>query len=396
MSPVIALLALAPAALPLPGGSQNLARPAVIVTLRNLAPQAGTFQTPVWVGFHDGSFDSYDGGAMASVLPRAGSEGIERLAEDGITDSPTLDNITADFATLVPAGVQGTVLSNGASPPLAPGEVVSRLFEIDPSVNRYFSYVSMVIPSNDAFIANGNPLAHPLFDVSDEFIAGGFSVAGSAVNDAGTELNDEVPANTAFFGQAAPNVGVTTQDPIAAHAGFLPPGSGGILDDPMFAGADFLASDYEMLGVEFRLVDRAGIRMFRSTLGPDQEVADPPVESFGQGIARLRFLGSEDRLQLVVRFQRMSGPLTAAHLHVGPAGQNGSVVIDVTSQISATGPRSGVIVADLTPAGVVGPLMAADDAFGALLAELVTENTYLNLHTAAFPAGEIRGQVTNF
>ena len=39
----------------------------VHVTIENLAPEAGNFLTPVWVGFHDGTFDVYDLGAPASA-----------------------------------------------------------------------------------------------------------------------------------------------------------------------------------------------------------------------------------------------------------------------------------------------------------------------------------------
>ena len=93
----------------------------------------------------------------------------------------------------MPDGVQRTVAANGAVPVLAPGQSVSRLFTVDTDVNRYFSYVSMVIPSNDAFIANGSPTAHPIFNDLGRWVAEDFTVSGAAVNDAGTELNDELP-----------------------------------------------------------------------------------------------------------------------------------------------------------------------------------------------------------
>ena len=60
------------------------------VKIRNLAPARGVFLTPPWIGIHDGSFDSYDGGQPAST-PLGGDE-IERIAEDGDTAS-----ITATF-----------------------------------------------------------------------------------------------------------------------------------------------------------------------------------------------------------------------------------------------------------------------------------------------------------
>ncbi|MCP4248268.1 MAG: hypothetical protein GY778_14575, partial [bacterium] len=64
--------------------------------------------------------------------------------------------------------------------------------------------------------------------------------------DAGTEVNDEIPAHTAFFGQTEPDTGIDEFGVVHDHPGFLPPGSGGILDDPGFANADFTQSGYEI------------------------------------------------------------------------------------------------------------------------------------------------------
>ena len=57
--------------------------------------------------------------------------------------------------------------------------------------NDYFSYASMILPSSDYFIANGNPFA---FDLASILAGGGViefgvGLAGS-INDAGTEIND--------------------------------------------------------------------------------------------------------------------------------------------------------------------------------------------------------------
>lgn len=113
--------------------------------------------------------------------------------------------------------------------------------------SRYFSYATMIIPSNDAFIANGNPMAHRIFDDAGNFLGADFIVLGSSVLDAGTEVNDELPMNTAFFGQMAPNTGTPQGGVVAIHPGFLAPGTGGnILADPMFANADFKASGYQV------------------------------------------------------------------------------------------------------------------------------------------------------
>jgi hypothetical protein len=240
LSPAVRLAAVALAA-----GVVLQAAP-IRVTIRNFAPAGGTFQTPLWVGFHDGSFDIYDSGASASTA-------VERIAEDGET-GPISDAFTASGA----GSMQGVIA--GSMGAIGPGEMASALFNLEPTSasSRYFSYASMVIPSNDAFIANGNPMAFPIFDEMGNFLGANFIVMGSMVLDAGTEVNDELPLNTAFFGQMTPNTGVDENGVVGMHPGFMPPGSGGILDDPMFTNADFTAAGYQIAQIRVDLVPEPG------------------------------------------------------------------------------------------------------------------------------------------
>ena len=71
----------------------------------------------------------------------------------------------------------------------------------------------------------------------------------------------------------------------------------------------------------------------------------------------------------------LTGPATAAHIHRGPVGTNGGVAFGLTS-----------VGVDQWK-GTTGPVAAAD------LDLLLTDGLYVNIHTAAFGGGEIRGQV---
>lgn len=203
------------------------------VTVENLAPSGGNFLTPIWVGFHDGSFDLYDLGSSASA-------GLERLAEDG-NPGP----LSGEFLASGAGVLDGTIPGPGG--PLAPGDAATMTFNLDGSLatSRYFSFASMVIPSNDAFIANGDPLAHEIFDGSGMFIGADFLVLGSVVRDAGTEVNDEIPANTAFLGQTVPDTGVPEGGTVQIHPGFI--SGGNILT--AFPGADFTSAGYQVARV---------------------------------------------------------------------------------------------------------------------------------------------------
>ncbi len=364
--------------------------PSVVVTVKNQAAQRAHFQTPVWGGIHDGTFDIYDRNVAlgdSETNPNLISrESVERLAEDGTTAT-----ITEEFSLLQPDAAQTTLVAPGG--PLQPGAMVSTTLNInDPLIERYFSYASMIIPSNDAFVANGNPLAHKIFDDNGHFVAEDFIVAGNEVLDAGTEENDELAGNTAFLNQTAPNTGIEENGVITLSPGFAAPGSlpypDGVLNHPVFANADFTAEGARTLQFSFRFVNLGGRVRLQATLSPDQEVAPEIVDSNASGSAQL-FAADGNRVRVTASFQQLSGAPTAAHLHLGQAGVNGPVVADL-----GAGLRNNSLNLLVQASDVIGPLATSADPFRSLLNELAAGNIYLNIHTAENPAGELRGQVS--
>lgn len=369
----------------------------VIVTIENLAPQAGTFQTPHWVGFHDGvAFDTYNGGTPANSLPIAGSEAIERLAEDGTTDP-----LARDFGLLAPQGVQGVIA--GPNGPIGPGEIARQSFVLD-SANpnhRFFSYASMVIPSNDFWYSNGNPQAHPVFDESGAFVAQNFIVTQDDVLDAGTEVNDELPENTAFFGQQTPNTGVDENgvildfgDPSGLVAFRQPEDGGNILAEPRFAMADFALDGYPLVKISFSAAPAITADLaFKATLDGNQEV--PAIQTRAAGVAKYQLTDAGTRLSFDHYFRRLRN-VTAAHLHLGAAGANGPVVafllpadLDPRSREAKTARFR--IKGELGSGDLTGPL--SGQPLDALISQIEAGNVYINIHTAQNPDGEIRGQV---
>ncbi|MGI9499583.1 MAG: spondin domain-containing protein, partial [Geminicoccaceae bacterium] len=182
---------------------------ALTVTVENLLGEGGTFQTPVWFGFSDGqNFDLWDDGAAAS-------SGLERIAEDG-----TVAPISAEFvAQTGPAGVDATVF--GAAGAIAPSERARSTINVtDAQGQGFFTWATMVIPSNDAFLAvPDDPLADPVFDADGNFLGPVvIERSGNDVLDAGTEVNNEQDA--AFLDQTAPNQGLTEGGTVGSHPGF--------------------------------------------------------------------------------------------------------------------------------------------------------------------------------
>lgn len=115
--------------------------------------------------------------------------------------------------------------------------------------------------------------------------------------------------------------------------------------------------------------------LFLADLHGSNEVP-PAAGSDGSGTAWLVLDDAQTRFAVCVEYQTLSEAVTAGHVHEAPAGSNGPVVFDL-SPPSATDAR-------------FGPRTFA--ATGANVTALFGSNLYANIHTAAFPGGEIRGQ----
>lgn len=157
----------------------------VRITIRNEAPDGGVALSPFALAAHNGSYDPFNTGDPASLA-------IENLAELG-NGTQLLNNILV----AQPAAVTGTAVATqgGFGPGIyRPGASGSIEFDLDPSIHRYLTFGSMVVPSNDAFVGNESPTSVALFDSMGNFIATDFTLTGSDIWDAGTEVNQTLGA----------------------------------------------------------------------------------------------------------------------------------------------------------------------------------------------------------
>lgn len=125
------------------------------------------------------------------------------------------------------------------------------------------------------------------------------------------------------------------------------------------------------LGIAF--AGPAFAEKMKATLDGKSET--PPNTSAGTGTADIDYDAASKKLTWKLTYSGLSGPATAGHFH-GPAepGKNAGVAVAIPN--ATTSPAEGS--ATLTDA------QAAD---------LLAGKYYVNLHTAANPGGEIRGQV---
>jgi len=129
----------------------------------------------------------------------------------------------------------------------------------------------------------------------------------------------------------------------------------------------------------------------------------PAVATPGTGLAFVTLDAAANSLLVNVTFSGLTAGTTASHIHCcAPLGTNAMVSTTVPT---FPGFPLGVMAGsysqlfDLTAPGTYNPAFITSNggtvatAEAALIAGLLGGNTYLNIHTTAFPTGEIRGQL---
>ncbi len=115
---------------------------------------------------------------------------------------------------------------------------------------------------------------------------------------------------------------------------------------------------------------------FSALLDAEQETED--VESKGRGTASITF--TPNGLVYHITVDSLTGDIAAAHFHNAAEGTNGPVVRDI--------PFDGT-----TASGTWRFDDAEQPLTRDMVRELFTGNIYINVHTAQYPGGEVRGQV---
>lgn len=91
--------------------------------------------------------------------------------------------------------------------------------------------------------------------------------------------------------------------------------------------------------------------------------------------------GSDWTLDYAVSIEDLSAGIAAAHIHAGAEGTNGGVIINFNA-FGLGGATSGAATGSVVISEAVAMALTSSPS-----------STYVNIHTTAFPSGEIRGQV---
>jgi len=140
---------------------------------------------------------------------------------------------------------------------------------------------------------------------------------------------------------------------------------------------------------------------FVAPLAGNQEV--PARDTLAHGLATFQLSADGSELSYILIASNIDN-VVASHIHVGPAGVNGPVVLFLFGSVAPGGGRHDGVLATgtATAANLVGPL--AGQPLSVLIAAMESGGAYVNVHTndgvgdpnsgpGDFPGGEIRGQI---
>jgi hypothetical protein len=125
------------------------------------------------------------------------------------------------------------------------------------------------------------------------------------------------------------------------------------------------------------------------------------ILSDGKATLRLKLDRVQQSLSYTLTFSGLGTAVTQAHIHFGKVHMPGGVMVFFCSNLpnpppnTQACPASGTISGTITATNVVGPAAQGVTAgdFQAVVDALESDTAYANIHTTAFPAGEIRGEI---
>jgi hypothetical protein len=170
---------------------------------------------------------------------------------------------------------------------------------------------------------------------------------------------------------------------------------------------------FVVAGTGIALTD-GGSRRFREFLNGFKE-AQAVVSTTGNGTFWATISRDEREITYVLTFDDLEGDVRQAHIHIGHPQNTGGVVLwlcdseanpspSTTTPPCAVNPliaREGRVTGTLTAAdvqhlpanGIAGAPAVTPGEFDEVIQLIRAGRTYVNVHSAAFPPGEIRSQI---
>ena len=113
-----------------------------------------------------------------------------------------------------------------------------------------------------------------------------------------------------------------------------------------------------------------------------------PVTTTATGSATVEINDDNSTMTFSVSVTGLTSP-TMAHIHVGSTSVAGPIAVNLLPTPPAVGVFTGVLATGTITAGQV----INGETFATLAAKIRAGTAYINVHTVAFPDGELRGQL---
>jgi hypothetical protein len=142
-------------------------------------------------------------------------------------------------------------------------------------------------------------------------------------------------------------------------------------------------------------------RRFGARLVSFEEV--PALSNAAEGTFNMVIDSSDSSFDFELTYSGISGSgATQAHIHLGQKGVNGGITVFFCTNLgngpagTPLCPANGTVTGTVTAANVIGPSGQglAPGEFAELLKAIRAGAVYANVHSALFPGGEIRGQLS--
>lgn len=108
-------------------------------------------------------------------------------------------------------------------------------------------------------------------------------------------------------------------------------------------------------------------------------------------------------VEFVLSYSNLQATVQQAHIHFAQSGVNGPIVIWLCGTSTNPGPagtqtcpQSGTVRGNIAPANVLASPSTQQlpaGAIGQIISAMKAGAAYVNIHTAASPGGEVRGQI---
>ncbi len=155
-----------------------------------------------------------------------------------------------------------------------------------------------------------------------------------------------------------------------------------------------------VFGVAASLALASGSHHGDGTIGAKLTGFNEVPSNIVAGEATFKAQVASDKITFELKYTGLTGNPAAAHIHIGQkfaanGGVSGWICGVVGGQPACPAATSGTITGTITSANVTGPVPQGVNPgdFAGLLTAIKHRVAYVNMHTAKFGGGEIRGQL---